>query len=276
MLAIAGVNVLSARLAEVFLGRLIGLDALGLYSRASGLNGLLSDNIHLIIARVMFVDFSEQKRRGIPLHDSYLHIVQVITGFLWPAFTGMAVIAGPLVLTLYGSAWLGAALPLSLLSISAVVLVSITMTWEVFVVSQETALQARFEFVRAGLGFALFAAGCLGGLNWAAAARIGEALFCVALYRPHLERMTGTKGSEFVPIYLHSLALTVVAVAPAAATMAYYGWSPAAPLPAVLGAVTIGFAAWSAMLVATRHPLAKEAGHWLRRLLPSRFARPGG
>lgn len=275
MLAISGVNTLSARLAELLLGRLLGLSALGLYSRAVGLNSLLWDNIHSIVSRIVLVDFSEHKGRGLSLRDVYLRAVQLITALLWPAFAGMAVLAGPLILTLYGPNWVGAALPLSLLSVAAIVLASITMTWEVFVVCQETGRQARFEFVRAGVGFALFAGGCFAGLGWAAAARIGEALFSVILYRPHLERMTDTTGSDFIGIYANSGLLTLVAIGPSAAVMSYYGWQPQAPLAIVLGAVVVGVACWAGMLVRTKHPLAHEGRALLARILPSRFRRRG-
>ena len=268
MLAISGVNAVSSRLAEIVLGRVLGFGALGFYSRASGLNTLLWDNVHLIVARVVFVDFSEQRRAGGSLRDSYLQVVQLITALLWPAFIGIAVIAGPLVLLLYGPAWTDAALPLSFLSLAGAVLVSLTMTWEIFVVCEETERQARFESVRAGVGFLLFAGGCVMGLGWAAAARIGEALFAVWLYRPHLERMTDTRGRDFLPIYLSSAALTLVAAGPAAAVMARYDWSPAAPLPAVTAGIATGVVAWAVVLVALRHPLAREGRRMLGRLLP--------
>lgn len=273
MLAISGVNVLSSRFAEILLGRMLGLDALGLYSRASGLSALLWDNVHLVITRVVFVDFSQQKRRGESLREAYLRIVQLITALLWPAFTGLAVIAGPLILTLYGEVWVGAALPLSLLSLAAVVLVSITMTWEVFVVCGQTGRQARFEFIRAGVGMALFAGGCLVGLGWSAAARVGEALFSVALYRPHLARMTDTTSRDFKGIYASSFLLTVVAVGPSAAVMSYHGWNPEAPLLPVLGSVAGGILCWAALLAGTGHPLALEGKALFVRLLPSQLRR---
>lgn len=268
MLAISGVNVVSSRLAEIVLGRVLGLGTLGLYSRASGLNTLLWDNVHVIVTRVVFVDFSEQRRAGRSLRHSYLQVVQLITALLWPAFIGISVIAGPLILLLYGPAWTGAALPLSLLSLAAAVLVSMTMSWEIFVVCEETERQARFESVRAGVGFLLFAGGCVMGLGWAAAARVGEALFTVWLYRPHMERMTDTRGRDFVPIYLSSAALTLIAAGPAMAVMARYDWSPEAPLPAVLAGIAVGIVAWAAALVALRHPLAREGRRTLGLLFP--------
>lgn len=266
MLTISGVSVATYRLSEMVMGRLLGLAALGVYSRATALNGLLWENVHLLITRIIFVDFAEQKREGKSLREPYLRIVQMMTGLLWPAFGGMAVVAGPLVVTLYGPIWAEAAVPLSLLSLAAMVLVSITMTWEVFVVCGETGRQARFEFLRAASGLGMFALGCLAGLAGAAIGRIGEAAFASALYRPHLERMTDTTLADFLPIYLRSALLTAVAVAPAGAVMALHGWSPQTPLLALGPAVGLGVALWAGTLWALGHPLAAEAGLLLGRL----------
>lgn len=270
MLAISGVNVLATRLAELLLARLLGLTALGLYSRASGLNSLLWDNVHLIIARIVFVDFSQQKRHGGSLRGSYLRIVQMMTGLLWPAFAGLAVVAGPVIRLLYGPVWIGAALPLSLLSISAMVLVSITMTWEVFVVCGETARQAKFEFVRSGAGLVLFALGCLASITWVAVAKIGEALFSLFLYRPHLERMTDTVLKDFIPIYAKSSLLTMFAIAPASLIMTFNDWSAYTPMPQVIAGIVFGGVCWGFGLYLLGHPLLEEARTILarRRKLP--------
>lgn len=266
MMAISGVNAISSRAAELLLGRLLGLSALGLYARASSLNGLLWDNIHMVIGRVVFVDLAELRRTGVPLRESYLRTVEMVTALLWPAFAGLAILAGPLILTVYGPKWTAAAVPLSMLSVAAIVLVSITMTWEIFVVSQETGRQARFEFVRTGIGLVLFVGGCLVSLNAAAAVRIGEAAFAVVLYRPHLERMTQTRGRDFVFIYLRSALLTLAAVLPALVLMLVNGWSEKTPLAYVIAAVAVGVAAWLFALRMLDHPLHAE----LMRLVSSR------
>lgn len=274
MMAISGVNAISSRTAELLMGRLLGLSALGLYSRASSLNGLLWDNIHTVIGRVVFVDLAALRRNGTSLRVSYLRTVEMVTALLWPAFAGFAVLAGPLILTVYGPKWTGAAVPLSMLSVAAIVLVSITMTWEIFVVCQETGRQARFEFLRTGIGLVLFIGGCLVSLNAAAAVRIGEAVFAVTLYRPHLERMTQTTGRDFVPIYLRSALLTVVAILPALVLMATSAWSDRTPLVHVIMAVAAGVAAWLLALRMLDHPLHAE----MVRLVSSRrdAATPSG
>jgi O-antigen/teichoic acid export membrane protein len=259
MLAISGVNAIAARLSEALLGRLIGLSALGLYSRASNLNNLVWDNIHLVIGRVVFVDLAAQKRSGASLRATYLTIVEVLTALLWPAFAGLAIVSGPFILLVYGQKWVAAAHPLTMLSIAAILLVAISMTWELFVVSGETAKQARLEIVRAGAGFIMFTTGCLFGLTAAAAGRIGEAAFCIWLYRPHLDRMTQTHTSDFVGIYARSAALTLLTVAPAAIVMALHGGSEHTPLTLLGPAIGLGGLMWMAALHRMRHPLAIEA-----------------
>ncbi len=267
MLAISGTNGVFNRAGEFLLGRLLGLDALGLYSRASGLSGLLWNNVHAVIGRVVFVELAETSRRGVSLRESYLRVVEIVTALLWPAFAGFAVLAGPLIRAVYGEKWLGAAWPLTMLSIASIVLVAITMTWEIFVLRHETGRQARFEVFRSVIGLVLFAAGCLVSLTGAAAARIAEALFSVVLYRPHLERMTSTTTWDFVPIYGRSLLLTVAAIGPAVLLMVVYGGSADTPIGHVLTAIAAGVAAWLAVLgLLDRHPLAAE----IRRLVEMR------
>ena len=257
-LAIQGVNAISARMSEFLLGRLLGLAALGLYGRASNLNNMIWSNIHLVVGRVVLVDLAEQRRQGIDLRESYLRTVDVITALLWPCFAGLAILAGPLIDTIYGHAWVGAAPPLSALAIAAILLVSITMTWELFVVCQETGRQARFEFIRTGVGLVLFVAGCFASLTAAATARIGEAMFSIFLYRPHIERMTSTRFADFRPIYLRSAGLTLAACGPALALMLVYGWSPRTPFALVVAAIAAGGAAWLLVVRLTDHALAGE------------------
>lgn len=266
MLAISGVNSVADRVAEILLGRIIDLAALGLYSRASSMFNLLWNNIHIVLARVLLVDFADLARRGIPFRDRYLRVVAIMTGALWPAFGGLAILSGPFVNLVYGPKWLGAAMPLSMLSIAAIILVSITMTWQVFVVSGETARQARIEVVRSGFGLALFCAGAFVSLSVAAAAKIGDALFSYALYRPHIRRMTGTTGPDLRPIYLRSAVVALAAVTPAAALMTAYRGAASTPLPYVAASVAMGMALWLVALRVVRHPLYAEVAVSLHKL----------
>jgi O-antigen/teichoic acid export membrane protein len=267
MLAVSMLSKIAGKLSNLLLGRLVGLGELGLYSRASGLNSLLWENFHRIIARIVFVDFSERRRRSMPLRESYLRIVAMITALLWPAFAGMAVLAGPVILNIYGPNWTDVAVLLSLLSLSALIVTSVTMAGEIYIVSGKTGLFFRYELKRTSIGLTLFAWGCTGGLPWAAVSRIGDALALVLLCNNDLHRITRTRTSDFAPIYFQSGVLTIVACTPATLLMIVNDWSVYTPLSAIVVAVALGIAAWVLGLWLLRHALLIEAGNASRHFL---------
>ncbi len=271
MLLIAGVNSLAARVSELFLGRLLGLAALGIYGRATNIYNLLWDNIHLIANRVIFVDFAHAMQSGEPLRPRYVRALELMTALLWPAFLGLAVLAGPFISLVYGPKWLQAAPVLSLLCLAAVVLVSITMTWEVFVLKGETSRQARLEIWRAATGSLLFIVGSLFSLTAAAAARVGEAVFSWFLYRPHLARLTETSVRQLLPIYLRSFTATLAAVGPSAILMAAHSWSARTPIFYVAVSVGVGIVLWLWALRLLQHPLFGELSSLLSAVR-SRFS----
>ena len=264
-LAIQGVNALSARISEFMMGRMLGLEALGLWGRAGSLNNLLWANIHMVIGRVMMVDLAEHHRAGRSLREVYLRTVAILTAVLWPSFSGLAILAGPFISVVYGKVWIPAAAPLAGLAVSAIVLVSLTMTWEVFVARGETSRQARLEFVRTGVGLVLFIAGCLVNLFAASLARVGEALFSIVLYRPHVERMTETRWADYAGIYQRSAAITAAACGPAFILMTAYHWEPTTPISLVALAIAAGGCLWLVALKLLRHPLWEELSHFINK-----------
>jgi O-antigen/teichoic acid export membrane protein len=266
MLTISAVAGLQARIADLVLAKTLGLAAFGIFSRASSLTGVLWENFHVIVLRVLFTDFAEQRRQKRSLRHSYLRLTEVLTGLLWPAFIGIGVISGPLVMTLFGEEWLGTVMPLSILSVSTAIFVLMIIAQDIYIVSNQTARQTRLEIIRAPIALALFSTGCLISLEAAAGMKVVEAVVVVAMYRRDLERMTDTSWSDYVPIYGRGLLLTAAATLPAAMVMTFYGWSPGAPLPAVLAGVAAGSLVWFGTLWALSHPLFEEVQRLVRQV----------
>ena len=264
-LAIQGVSAIGGRVSDIIMGRLLGLDALGLWGRASSLNNLLWLNLHMVIARVMMVALAEQSRAGLSLKAVYLRTVEVLTAVLWPGFAGLAILAGPFISIVYGPAWVAAAGPLAGLAVAAIVLVSLTMTSEVMIVCNETGRQARFEVIRSVVGFILFTGGCLVSLTGAAVARVVEAVFSNVLYRPTTERLTDTRWPDYVRVYRRSATVTAAACGPALALMFAFQWSTTVPLPLVATAVVSGIGLWLVALRLLNHPLSEELGRFVHK-----------
>lgn len=270
MMSISGVAGVASRVCDIILGRMLGLAALGLYSRASSLSNLIFTNVYGLATGVLFVKLSNDLRDTGQLHATFVRSLKLITAVMWPLLIGLAILARPAILILYGEKWLPAALPLSLLMIAQVVVLGFGMNWELFVLRKETALQTRYEAARAIVGVAIFAIGCTISIAAAAAGRIAEALVGYFLYRPHMDRMAGTQPGELERVYLDSLLLTIAAAWPALILMIWQDWSATTSPLLIAGAVAIGAVGWSALLITLGHPIVDE----LKRV-QARFRKSG-
>jgi O-antigen/teichoic acid export membrane protein len=119
--AISVIDEVITALPELLLGRLQGLSAVGLFSRARG----MSQMAHQVLARsagpVFFAAFAERKRAGIPLGPDYIRATACITAIGWAGLMMLGVLADPVVRVLFGSNWLGAVSPLRWLCVAAAI-----------------------------------------------------------------------------------------------------------------------------------------------------------
>lgn len=271
MMSIGGVASIAARASEIFLGHMLGLAALGLYSRASSIANILFENVYGAITRVVFVRLSEDFRTKGTVRDVFLTSFEMILALMWPAQMGLAVLSGPAIYLLYGERWLEAALPLSLLMVAQSVVLCFGMNWELFVIRHETARQVRFEAIRAIAGVLTFAFGCLFSITAAAVGRIAEAAFGFALYQPYMSRMAETRPGEFLRIFINSAWLTVAAVLPSLVLMIATGWSHRTSLSLIVGSFLLGIVLWLAVLALQKHPLLAEIQAIARKVRPRKM-----
>lgn len=273
IMSVSGVSMFAMRLSDVVLGRLLGVAALGLYSRASNLSNLLFDQVYGTATRVIFVQLSKEFRDTGELRVTFLRGFQLITAVMWPVLIGLSVLSRPAILILYGSKWLPAAIPLSILMVAQFFTLSFGMNWELFVLRDETARQTRYEVTRSFLGLIVFSIGCLFSIAGAAIGRAVDSFIGFLFYYPHVRRLARTEPHEIPLIYRESGMLTVAAVLPSLLLMVVYRWSPYTPPALIALTVLAGIASW--LLVAFRlgHPVRDELLTILRRVMPSLGAR---
>jgi len=265
MISAGGVSVLAARVAELIVAQMLGLGALGLYTRASGLAAMIWDGAYGLSTRVIYLQMATELRERGSLKQTFLHATRLLTAIMWPGMAGLAVLAGPVIRLLYGPQWDGAALPLALLMAGQFVAIGFAMNWELCVLTGRTAWQARVEVSRALFALAVFALGALFSLPAAAASRIFEALLGFAVYRRRMGEMAGASATEVRGAYSGGLVLTAVAVGPGLAAMSFLGW-PHQPAPIQLGgAIAAGMGLWLVALRLMDHPLLHELALLVRR-----------
>ena len=257
---------LSPRFGEIVLGRVLGLSALGVFNRANNVCNMVWGGIHPIIARVVLVDFAQVYRNEGSLRKRYISTVTIVTGLLWPAFAGLAVIAEPFIVLVYGARWVGVAPVLTLLSLASAILVMSTVAWEVCTVTGNVGTQIRIESIRLVVSLGLLICGALISLEAVAASRIVEAVITYFLYRPHLDRLTETRLRDFSAVYAKGAIMSVGAASPAFVIfhLLNYNEGPAVLLIAAIGLGTLG---WATLLFVVRHPLANELSAVARKVI---------
>lgn len=258
MVTITGAATISNRLADIGLGRLQSLQALGLYSRASTLCGQIFDNVYGTATRVVFVHLSEENRRTGEIGESFMRSFRMITAVMWPLLFGLAMLSPVVIHTIYGEKWIAAAGPLSIILIAQVITLGFGMNWELFVIRNETALQTKIELYRNVIGLCVFLVGCMFSLTLAALGKVCDALVGLALYRRHVLRLSGLAQHQITRAYYEGALLSFVAVLPSGFLMAYERWSEHTSLAVVAAAVALGVAMWAACVFWLRHPLVDE------------------
>ena len=266
MVMMSGMGAFAGRISELILGRVLGLAALGLYGRASNLSNLIWNNVYGTATQIIFVQMSREFRETGTLRQTYLRSLQLITAVMWPLLLGIAILSKPTVHLLYGDQWLGAALPLSCLMLMQLVSLCYGMSWELFVLHDETARQTRLEATRSVLGIILFTVGCQFSLVGAALGRVADACTGVLLYYPHVKRLAGTIPGEIRRVFVQSALLMLVAVAPSFLLMMQVDWSATVSWFLVATSIGVGVALWLLTLAMLHHPLIDEMRVVLSRI----------
>lgn len=108
------VNYWAGQIDDLLIGRFFGAGQLGLYGRAYSTMMMPVTEVGGVLARVMFPTFSKLQHDPAQTKQIYLKLVAVIGFVTFPVMFGLAVLAKPFILVLYGDQWVGAATVLSI------------------------------------------------------------------------------------------------------------------------------------------------------------------
>ena len=258
MTLLSGASTLAGRISEIALGRVQGMSALGLYSRATGITAIIQDNIYATATKISYVKMADDARKTDNLGPTLLRSLQLIVGLLWPVQIGLAITAGPIINFVYGAKWIEAAPPLSLILISQSITLMFGMNWEVFTLKGKLKQQARLEVIKTVFGAIVFVGCAQFGLVAAASAKVLEALFGLFLYRGKIAALAEIRQAQLRDIYGEGALLTLCAVLPTVAFMVFYHWSPLTPIGPLLASIGVGIILWITGLHMLQHPLRDE------------------
>ena len=267
---------LGSRTPDLIVGKMLGLFAVGLYSRAASLADQFRMLISGAIGSVFFPAFARIRDRGEPLGPAYLRVVAGYTAVIWPGMAGLALASEPVVRLLYGEVWIGVAPLLAFIALSELFFVALPLHIDLPILMGRLNRLLATNAVDTVMAVTLLMAGSLWGAEGSAASRLVYGAAWVLLYARFLHGLIGFDLRALLAIYLRSAAVTLAALAPLAATYAFWQGPSDIALPMLFAAVSTGGCLWLAALFALRHPALDDLfgliehlplGHHLCRLI---------
>jgi O-antigen/teichoic acid export membrane protein len=255
---------------RISIGRYVGAGGLGLYTRAYTLMMLPASQLSEAVAHPTFRALSAIKDDRQRVKRIHLRVITMLTFVGYPIIIGLAAVAEPFILTLYGAKWAGV-IPIYriLCWVSLVHILSSTSGWLFNAQGRtdQTFLWAVLSF--AVLGVAIYVGGRQGSVTAVAwSYLIGQLL----LLYPSLEmpgRLVGLHFAELMRAVLPNLARALVMGALVHAVHVFLvppAWAP----PLQLGIlVPLGVAAYVAIAAFTPGPAYAE----IRQFIVARRAR---
>lgn len=254
-----GINILletSRGLPDVILGRLASLDAVGYFSRATGLIDLFNRLVMQAVNAVALPHLAHRLRRGEDVSEAYLLGLGHLTALAWPFMLFLSLEAGPLVRLLFGAQWESSIGIVSILALAEMWLAPLYLQQQYFVARGQMRIEALRQLMMLMVRAAPFLILASLGLE-------AVALGCVAAYGAillislgFLSRHGGIGAGRVVKALLPSVVLALLMVG------VLLGLSfltlPGGEVVELVVRGALFSALWLAAVMLTRHPLSGE------------------
>jgi O-antigen/teichoic acid export membrane protein len=260
--AVGGVGRAGDAGTALILAHMLGVGAVGLYSRAKTVTDTMDKAFMQALAPVVLPALARRLRAGGDLKPLYLRKIAVLTAVQWPFFAVAAALAEPIVAVVLGDRWLAAVPVVQAIALAGLFLPFTDLSLKFFVALDRHGTYAAVQAAVAALRLALVAALATVSLTAAVLGIAAAWAVRAAAVTVLLERRLGCTHAEIAARLWPSAAATAAAaVAPAAVWAGALG--PPGPAEAVL-AGALAVAGWAVGLVLCGHELADEGARVLR------------
>ncbi|MEO8599473.1 MAG: lipopolysaccharide biosynthesis protein, partial [bacterium] len=185
MLASSLLNIIYGRAYSLVIGKFYGVSDLAFYNRAESTIGLPTGILSSILSRVAFPIFSEAAKNNEKLYRGSKFAVQNIMYINIPIMLGLAVVAEPVVQTLFGSKWLPSVPVMQVLCIGGVLWPLHVINLDILKSQGHSKIFFRLELIKIGLGILALSIGAFFGvigIAWSTVLLSGLSFFVNAYY----------------------------------------------------------------------------------------------
>ena len=251
---------------DLIMGRMLGFEAVGLFSRAIGLISIFNKIIFEGLQPVLLPALSEKVRRGEDLREIYLRAMEYVSALYWPFLAFLALMADPIIEVLLGHQWAAAAPLVRILCIGAAISFPAFLTQSLLMSMGGIRDTFILNAVLLPLSVSVFVLGSLHSLEMVAILTVPVSLIGILIVVRFVGRFISVSVFDTLHATRKSAVVTLVAALVPALLQFWTGWEALGPL---LGLTFTGLAfglAWLAATYLTRHPLQAEIRDVLGRL----------
>lgn len=260
------VGVAGSSAPEVVIGKLISLAATGYFSRGNGLVQMFKTLISGAIVPLVLPYFSQLRRDKADMVAPYNLAIAHLTGFAWPFFSVMALLAFPLVRTLYGNNWDVSVPIVRILCLAGAISTLATFAGEVMIAYGHVTKVTQMQLLTQPVKIVAVLASSQFGLDAVAFALVAAECFVLALTSRYLYVTTGVGFTGVLGASFKSTVVTVASsVAPALVVL---GWADRHLLLQLLIGGAGALAGWLISVLITGHPVKQHIEQATMRFWP--------
>jgi O-antigen/teichoic acid export membrane protein len=252
---------------DLIIGKMIGMDGVGIFSKAVGVLAVFNKVITNAVSPVVFPLYAAHARGAGDVRLAYLRTVSYMTAFAWPFFGCAALMALPILRLLYGAQWDAAAPLIRIMCFSSAIYSMSSMARYFFVATGQVMTQARLDALTVPVRIAALLVAAPFGLAALAWAVVAAAIFRAWLTMRYLSDQSGIGAAQVAAAAGKGLLLTAISMLGPLWALLEGDGSPASALRAAGAAMLL----WVAGIVLIRHPLCDEL-QLARRKLAAAFS----
>lgn len=255
---------LGAGAPDMIIGRIISMEAVGLFSRATGIAELFNRSVLVAVHRVALPYFSEQIRLGRAAKEGFLSALSYVTVVGWPFLATLGLLALPAIRLIYGDQWISAVPILQILSLGFAIEISFFLAGEVLIAIGRVACGARLQVYMQLIRIIAILIATPFGLAAAAIGYVTGTVLAALFVAIALRASIGVTWGDLGQVAVRSGLISVLTILPVLLVVLFMDVSVERYLlPLLLASFGAG-AVWLAVLLGTRHPLGNHLTESIR------------
>ncbi|EHR71990.1 membrane protein involved in the export of O-antigen and teichoic acid [Burkholderiales bacterium JOSHI_001] len=254
---------------ELILGKLQSMTAVGLFSRANGLVGLLTGLMSDTVGSVAMPMFAQQKRDGGDLGAAFLRVCAYMSVIAWSFALFLGLMADPLIRVLYGQQWVDAVPIARWLAVAMVLAAPAALSVQVLLGVGASHRLPRAMLVSAAATITGVAVGSPFGGVGVAIGMCGGAMVATINWLRVVREVLGFNWSALLSALMRSAMVSGCTGVSLLLTVGIFGWAPARSLPVLVAGTAAGAVSFVVASMVAKHPIANEIRRVLDRLRPA-------